>query len=184
MKGREWKDYWEVEQGVSYIPWSKLKPDTNVDDFEDGGCADEDTLPPFLKDRPKTNPPSEQQQIGSEVTSDGVADAAKGVAAPSLTPSGGGLAAPLLSTPTSVQVLMDNSSQSQSQTPAGDTDARVELNAVAAHATGQPLGPPTSQGMVQPFVGLPRKVLWKCHIYMTSAVGYCSVMNGDYFWCE
>lgn len=48
-KGREWKDYWEIDSGVSYIPWSKLKPDTSLEEFEDGGCVDEDTLPEFLK---------------------------------------------------------------------------------------------------------------------------------------
>jgi len=49
VKGRDWKDYWEVEQGVSYIPWSKLKTETNLEDFEDGGYLDEDTIPNFLK---------------------------------------------------------------------------------------------------------------------------------------
>lgn len=49
MKGREWKDYWEVEHGVSYIPWTKLKSETSIEEFEDGGCVDEDTLPPYLK---------------------------------------------------------------------------------------------------------------------------------------
>lgn len=49
VKGRDWKDYWEVEAGVSYIPWSKLKSDTDIGEFEDGGSIDEDTLPEFLK---------------------------------------------------------------------------------------------------------------------------------------
>lgn len=51
MKGKEWKDYWEVELGVSYIPWNKL---TNITDqelelLEEGGMIDEDTLPAHLK---------------------------------------------------------------------------------------------------------------------------------------
>jgi hypothetical protein len=51
VKGKEWKDYWEVELGVSYIPWNKL---TNITDqelelLEEGGMIDEDTLPPHLK---------------------------------------------------------------------------------------------------------------------------------------
>lgn len=51
MKGKEWKDYWEVELGVSYIPWVKL---TNITDqelelLEEGGMIDEDTLPAHLK---------------------------------------------------------------------------------------------------------------------------------------
>jgi RNA-binding protein 16 len=49
MKGREWKDYWEIDAGVSHIPWSKLRPDTPIEEFEDGGCVDEDTLPDFLR---------------------------------------------------------------------------------------------------------------------------------------
>jgi len=48
VKGRDWKDYWEVEAGISYIPWSKLRPDTDIEEFEDGGCIDETTLPDFL----------------------------------------------------------------------------------------------------------------------------------------
>ncbi|XP_025989646.1 SR-related and CTD-associated factor 4 isoform X2 [Solenopsis invicta] len=55
VKGKEWKDYWEVELGVSYIPWNKL---TNITDqdlelLEEGGMIDEDTLPPHLKGKLK-----------------------------------------------------------------------------------------------------------------------------------
>lgn len=49
MKGREWKDYWEIDSGVSYIPWVKLRGDLNIEEFEDGGCVDEDTVPEYLK---------------------------------------------------------------------------------------------------------------------------------------
>lgn len=35
--------------GVTYIPWSKLKPDIDVELLEDGGVIDEDTIPEWLK---------------------------------------------------------------------------------------------------------------------------------------
>lgn len=49
MKDKEWKDYWEVEHGVSYIPWNKISLDTDLDLLEDGGVIDEDSLPEYLK---------------------------------------------------------------------------------------------------------------------------------------
>ncbi len=49
MKGREWKDYWEVDLGVSYIPWSKLTKETDYDLLEDGGMLDQETMPDWLK---------------------------------------------------------------------------------------------------------------------------------------
>lgn len=49
MKGREWKDYWEVDYGVSYIPWSKLSRDTDFDLLEEGGMLDQETMPDWLK---------------------------------------------------------------------------------------------------------------------------------------
>lgn len=51
MKGKEWKDYWEVELGVSYIPWSKLKPPLNLETLEEGGMLDEDTMPQWVKEQ-------------------------------------------------------------------------------------------------------------------------------------
>lgn len=51
VKGKEWKDYWEVELGVSYIPWNKLNniSEHELEMLEEGGMIDEDTLPPRLK---------------------------------------------------------------------------------------------------------------------------------------
>lgn len=49
MKGKEWKDYWEVDQGVSYIPWSKINPDTDFELLEEGGMLDEESFPEWLK---------------------------------------------------------------------------------------------------------------------------------------
>ncbi|XP_050548466.1 SR-related and CTD-associated factor 8-like, partial [Daktulosphaira vitifoliae] len=37
MKDKEWKDYWEIEDGVSYIPWEKLNKDIDYDELEVGG---------------------------------------------------------------------------------------------------------------------------------------------------
>ncbi|XP_065209577.1 SR-related and CTD-associated factor 4 isoform X2 [Planococcus citri] len=53
MKGREWKDYWEVDYGVSYIPWNKLTPDTDYDLLEEGGVLDQETMPEWLKNKRK-----------------------------------------------------------------------------------------------------------------------------------
>lgn len=49
VKGKDLKDYWEGDLGVSYIPWSKLKPDIDVEMLEDGGMIDEDTMPIWMK---------------------------------------------------------------------------------------------------------------------------------------
>ncbi|KAF2892998.1 hypothetical protein ILUMI_13174 [Ignelater luminosus] len=51
VKGKDLKDYWEVDLGVSYIPWSKLKPDVDIEMLEDGGMIDEDTMPTWLKNK-------------------------------------------------------------------------------------------------------------------------------------
>ena len=51
MKGKEWKDYWEVEHGVSYIPWSKLSRDCDLDALEEGGMVDEETVPEWIKSK-------------------------------------------------------------------------------------------------------------------------------------
>ncbi|OWR46193.1 hypothetical protein KGM_215581 [Danaus plexippus plexippus] len=56
VKGREWKDYWEAELGVAYLPWSALHARwllgaLSLDALEDGGAVDEDTLPPWLPPR-------------------------------------------------------------------------------------------------------------------------------------
>lgn len=49
MKGKEWKDFWEVELGVSYIPWNKLSADTDFELLEEGGMFDEETMPLWMK---------------------------------------------------------------------------------------------------------------------------------------
>ncbi|XP_014233999.1 splicing factor, arginine/serine-rich 15 [Trichogramma pretiosum] len=57
VKGKDWKDYWEVEAGVTYIPWNKLAnvSDQELELFEEGGMIDEDSMPPWLKSRRRHN---------------------------------------------------------------------------------------------------------------------------------
>ena len=49
MKDKQWKDYWDVELGVSYIPINKLDPQVNMAELEEGGTFDEDTMPEWMK---------------------------------------------------------------------------------------------------------------------------------------
>ncbi|KAL7847336.1 hypothetical protein SRHO_G00223160 [Serrasalmus rhombeus] len=44
----EFKQYWDVELGVTYIPWSKVRAE-DLDDFKEGGVLDTDTLSPEWK---------------------------------------------------------------------------------------------------------------------------------------
>nr|CAD7198314.1 unnamed protein product [Timema douglasi] len=53
VKGKEWKDYWEVELGVSYIPWDKMSQEPDLlDILEEGGMIDEETVPGYLRFHP------------------------------------------------------------------------------------------------------------------------------------
>lgn len=49
MKDKQWKDYWDVELGVSYIPLEKLDPQVDLVALEDGGTFDDDTMPDWMK---------------------------------------------------------------------------------------------------------------------------------------
>lgn len=51
VKGKDLKDYWEGDLGVSYIPYSKIKEDIDLAMLEDGGMIDEDTMPQWMKDK-------------------------------------------------------------------------------------------------------------------------------------
>uniref|UniRef100_A0A7G3AYH6 Putative rna polymerase ii c-terminal domain-binding protein ra4 n=1 Tax=Lutzomyia longipalpis TaxID=7200 RepID=A0A7G3AYH6_LUTLO len=53
VKSKEWKDYWDLDLGVSYIPWSKIDHTTDLISLEEGGMFDEDTLPEWLKEKRK-----------------------------------------------------------------------------------------------------------------------------------
>lgn len=41
----EFKQYWDVELGVTYVPWSKVKME-DLEVFREGGMLDADTLSP------------------------------------------------------------------------------------------------------------------------------------------
>jgi hypothetical protein len=49
MKGKEFKDYWEADQGASYIPYNKLPEEVDLDLLEEGGTIDDDTVPEKLQ---------------------------------------------------------------------------------------------------------------------------------------
>ena len=49
MKDKQWKDYWDVDLGVSYIPIDKLDPQTDMALLESGGMFDEDTMPDWMR---------------------------------------------------------------------------------------------------------------------------------------
>ncbi|KAG8450254.1 hypothetical protein GDO86_002778, partial [Hymenochirus boettgeri] len=48
----EYKQYWDVEIGVTYIPWNKVKPE-ELENFCEGGIIDNDSLCPEWKTLPK-----------------------------------------------------------------------------------------------------------------------------------
>lgn len=51
VKSKEWKDYWDLDLGVSYIPWNRLSVDTDLTSLEEGGMFDEDSMPDWMKDK-------------------------------------------------------------------------------------------------------------------------------------
>ncbi|KAJ6648579.1 SR-related and CTD-associated factor 8, partial [Pseudolycoriella hygida] len=56
VKGKEWKDYWDLDTGISYIPFSKLSNSTDFEALEEGGMFDEDSMPTWLKEKLKSSP--------------------------------------------------------------------------------------------------------------------------------
>ncbi|XP_062062140.1 SR-related and CTD-associated factor 4 isoform X4 [Lepus europaeus] len=58
----DYKQYWDVELGVTYIPWDKVKPE-ELEGFCEGGMLDNDTLNPDWKGIPK-KPENEVAQNG------------------------------------------------------------------------------------------------------------------------
>lgn len=41
----EYKQFWDVDLGVTYIPWEKVKVD-DLDGFAEGGMIDQETVNP------------------------------------------------------------------------------------------------------------------------------------------
>lgn len=62
VKGKDLKDYWEGDLGVSYIPWNKIKEDIDLEMLEDGGMIDEDTMPAWMKLKMASMTSAKQQQ--------------------------------------------------------------------------------------------------------------------------
>lgn len=53
VKSKEWKDYWDIDLGVSYIPLEKIPKDVDFESLEEGGMFDEDSIPKWLKEKQK-----------------------------------------------------------------------------------------------------------------------------------
>ena len=43
------KDYWDADQGCTYIPYAELKDISNLTNLAEGGTIDEESIPTFLK---------------------------------------------------------------------------------------------------------------------------------------
>ncbi|XP_045708604.1 SR-related and CTD-associated factor 4 isoform X2 [Phyllostomus hastatus] len=61
----DYKQYWDVELGVTYIPWDKVKPE-ELESFCEGGMLDGDTLNPEWKGIPKKHENEVAQNGGAE----------------------------------------------------------------------------------------------------------------------
>ncbi|KAJ0061559.1 hypothetical protein NL108_005701 [Boleophthalmus pectinirostris] len=55
----DFKQYWDVDHGVTYIPWSKIKEE-DLDELKDGGILDIDSLAPEWSTTRKTLESSEE----------------------------------------------------------------------------------------------------------------------------
>ncbi|NXA49098.1 SFR15 protein, partial [Nothocercus julius] len=63
----DYKQYWDVELGVTYIPWDKVKPE-DLESFCEGGMLDNETLCPEWKGIPKKSENEVAQNGGAEAT--------------------------------------------------------------------------------------------------------------------
>uniref|UniRef100_A0A8C0LK71 SR-related CTD associated factor 4 n=1 Tax=Canis lupus dingo TaxID=286419 RepID=A0A8C0LK71_CANLU len=63
----DYKQYWDVELGVTYIPWDKVKPE-ELESFCEGGMLDSDTLNPDWKGIPKKHENEVAQNGGAETS--------------------------------------------------------------------------------------------------------------------
>ncbi|XP_038059476.1 SR-related and CTD-associated factor 4-like isoform X2 [Patiria miniata] len=46
---KQYNDFWEVEKGVTYIPWDHLPSEVDLNELAEGAAIDEATLPPGMK---------------------------------------------------------------------------------------------------------------------------------------
>ncbi|KAF5927550.1 hypothetical protein HPG69_016189 [Diceros bicornis minor] len=63
----DYKQYWDVELGVTYVPWDKVKPE-ELESFCEGGMLDSDTLNPDWKGIPKKHENEVAQNGGAETS--------------------------------------------------------------------------------------------------------------------
>ncbi|XP_012971645.1 SR-related and CTD-associated factor 4 isoform X3 [Mesocricetus auratus] len=63
----DYKQYWDVELGVTYVPWDKVKPE-ELESFCEGGMLDSDTLNPEWKGIPKKSENEVAQNGGAEAS--------------------------------------------------------------------------------------------------------------------
>ncbi|XP_076307791.1 uncharacterized protein LOC143223567 isoform X2 [Tachypleus tridentatus] len=63
MKGKEYKDYWEVDVGVSYIPYDKLPETVDLDSLEEGGVIDEQSVPSNLKEQQRIRQKEKEEAL-------------------------------------------------------------------------------------------------------------------------
>ncbi|XP_057266151.1 SR-related and CTD-associated factor 4 isoform X4 [Pezoporus wallicus] len=61
----DYKQYWDVELGVTYIPWDKVKPE-DLESFCEGGMLDNETLSPEWKGITKKSENEVAQNGGAE----------------------------------------------------------------------------------------------------------------------
>ena len=54
VKSKAFNEYWDIELGASYIPWSKIDRDFDIEQFEEGGSLDEDTLTEWMQEMLRT----------------------------------------------------------------------------------------------------------------------------------
>ncbi|XP_061483836.1 SR-related and CTD-associated factor 4 [Rhineura floridana] len=62
----DYKQYWDVELGVTYVPWSKVKPE-DLESFCEGGMLDSETLSPEWKEIPKKSENQVAQNGGAGI---------------------------------------------------------------------------------------------------------------------
>jgi len=58
LKDKQWKDFWDLEKGCSYIPIDKVEPGTNLKELEEDCTFDEDTMDCRIKTMMATSTPS------------------------------------------------------------------------------------------------------------------------------
>ncbi|XP_068087996.1 SR-related and CTD-associated factor 8 isoform X3 [Hyperolius riggenbachi] len=63
----EYKQFWDVDLGVTYIPWEKVKLD-NLDDFAEGGMIDQETVNNDWANQRNTVPAAKQRAVAPVTT--------------------------------------------------------------------------------------------------------------------